>query len=218
MAANDSLERQIRFVLEADRLKTVTRQSRITDGSRHENSAEHSWHLALMALALAGHAPPGTDLGRVLAMVVVHDMVEIDAGDLFLYSDSTAQARQDEAERAAADRIFALLPAPQAAQVRALWDEFEERRTPEARFARALDRLEPMLLNMRTGGGTWVAHGVTLEQVLAKVALIEDGSASLGRYAREMIAAAQAQGFLKPTGPAAAVAPAGPAIAEPPAG
>ena len=197
-AARASLERQIRFVLEADRLKTVARQSRITDGSRHENSAEHSWHLALMAMALAGHAPPGTDLGRVMAMLVVHDMVEIDAGDLFLYADSAALARQEEAERAAADRIFALLPEPQAAQVRALWDEFEERRTPEARFARALDRLQPMLLNMRTGGGTWVAHGVPLEQVLAKVALIEDGSASLGRYAREMIAAAVEQGFLRP--------------------
>ena len=210
MGADDSLERQIRFVIETDRLKTVTRQSRITDGSRRENSAEHSWHLAVMALALAGHAPPGTDLGRVLAMLVLHDVVEIDAGDLFLYSDSAAQARQGEAERAAADRIFALLPAPQAERVRALWDEFEERRTPEARFARALDRLQPMLLNMRTAGGTWVAHGVTLEQVLAKVELIEDGSASLGRYAREMIAAAVAQGFLKPA------VPAGPASAERP--
>jgi putative hydrolases of HD superfamily len=213
MGADESLERQIRFVLEADRLKTVARQSWITDGSRHENSAEHSWHLALMALTLAGHAPAGTDLGRVLAMLLVHDMVEIDAGDLFLYSDGAALARQEEAERAAADRIFALLPGPQAAEVRALWDEFEERRTSEARFARALDRLQPMLLNMRTGGGTWVAHGVTLEQVLSKVALIEDGSASLGRHAREMIAAAVEQGFLRPAAP-----PSGQAVAEPDAG
>ena len=149
----DSLERQIRFVLEADLLKTVARQSRLTDGSRQENSAEHSWHLALMALALGGHAPAGTDLARVMAMLVVHDLVEVDAGDLFLYSDSAAQARQEAAERAAANRIFALLPVPQAGAVRALWDEFEERRTPEARFARALDRLQPMLLNMQTGGG-----------------------------------------------------------------
>ena len=160
MPGGEPLERQIRFVLEADRLKTVARQSRITDGSRRENSAEHSWHLALMALALGGHAPPGTDLGRVMAMVVMHDLVEIDAGDLFLYSDSAAQARQEVAEHAAADRIFALLPAPQAVAARALWDEFEERRTPEARFARALDRLQPMLLNMQTAGGTWVAHDV----------------------------------------------------------
>ncbi len=205
MGADESLERQIRFVVEADRLKTVARQSRITDGSRHENSAEHSWHLALMALALGGHAPAGTDLGRVMAMLVVHDMVEIDAGDLFLYSDSAAQARQQDAERAAADRIFALLPGPQAAAVRALWDEFEERRTPEARFARALDRLQPMLLNMQTGGGTWVAHDVPLDQVLSKVELIEDGSASLGGYARVMIAEAVQRGFLR-------------AVAEPNAG
>jgi putative hydrolase of HD superfamily len=205
MGADESLERQIRFVVEADRLKTVARQSRITDGSRHENSAEHSWHLALMALALGGHAPAGTDLGRVMAMLVVHDMVEIDAGDLFLYSDSAAQARQQDAERAAADRIFALLPVRQAAAVRALWDEFEERRTPEARFARALDRLQPMLLNMRTGGGTWVAHDVPLDQVLSKVELIEDGSASLGGYARVMIAEAVQRGFLR-------------AVAEPNAG
>jgi len=201
MGPEESLERQIRFVLEADLLKTVARQSRITDGSRHENSAEHSWHLAVMALALAGHAPPGTDLARVMAMLVVHDMVEIDAGDLFVYADSAALARQEEAEHAAADRIFALLPDPQAAAVRGLWDEFEERRTQEARFARALDRLQPMLLNMRTGGGTWVAHGVTADQVLAKVTLIEDGSASLGRYARAMIATAVAHGFLRPGSP-----------------
>jgi putative hydrolase of HD superfamily len=192
-----SLERQIRFVLEADRLKTVARQSRITDGSRQENSAEHSWHLALMALALGEYAPAGTDLGRVMAMVVVHDLVEIDAGDLFLYSDSAAHARQEVAERAAADRIFALLPVPQAEAARALWDEFEERRTPEARFARALDRLEPMLLNMQTGGGTWVAHDVPLDQVLSKVQLIEEGSAALGGYARAMIAQAVERGFLR---------------------
>jgi putative hydrolase of HD superfamily len=214
MGNDEPLERQIRFVLEADRLKTVARQSRITDGSRPENSAEHSWHLAVMALALAGHAPPGTDLSRVLAMLVLHDLVEIDAGDLFLYSDSAALARQERAERAAADRIFAILPDPQAAELRALWDEFEERRTPEARFARALDRLQPMLLNMRTGGGTWMAHGVSLEQVLSKVELIEDGSASLGGYAREMIATAVQRGFLK-TGPPPA---AGPAVAGQPAG
>ena len=198
MDDQEPLAQQISFVLEADRLKTVLRQSTITDGSRHENSAEHSWHLALLALTLAEHAPPGTDLGRVTAMVVLHDLVEIDAGDLFLYSDAAAQARQEQAERAAADRLFAILPGAQAARLRGLWEEFEERRTPEARFARALDRLQPMLLNMQTGGGTWTAHGVSLDQVLAKVALIEDGSASLGAYARQMIATAVARGFLAP--------------------
>jgi putative hydrolases of HD superfamily len=198
MGDREPLDQQIRFVLEADRLKTVLRQSTITDGSRHENSAEHSWHLALMALTLAEHAPPGTDLGRVTAMLVLHDLVEIDAGDLFLYADAAAQARQEEAERAAADRLFAILPGAQAAGLRGLWEEFEERRTAEARFARALDRLQPMLLNMQTGGGTWTAHRVALDQVLAKVDLIEDGSASLGVYARQMIATAVARGFLAP--------------------
>jgi putative hydrolase of HD superfamily len=198
MGSKGPLDSQIRFVLEADRLKTVLRQSMISDGSRRENSAEHSWHLALMAVVLAEHAPPGTDLGRVGAMLVLHDLVEIDAGDLFLYSGAAALARQEEAERAAADRIFAILPAPQAAGVRGLWEEFEERRTPEARFARALDRLQPMLLNMQTGGGTWMSHGVTLDQVLRSVALIEEGSASLGAYARAMVATAVDRGFLLP--------------------
>lgn len=198
MGSPEPLDSQISFVLEADRLKTVTRQSVIIGGSRRENSAEHSWHLALMAVVLAGHAPPGTDLGKVGAMLVLHDLVEIDADDLFLYSDAAAQARQEEAERAAADRLFAILPPAQAAQLRGLWDEFEERRTPEARFARALDRLQPMLLNMQTGGGTWTAHDITLDQVLAKLHLIEEGSASLGAYAKTMIAAAVQRGFLRP--------------------
>jgi putative hydrolase of HD superfamily len=196
-----SLESQIRFVLEAGRLKTVTRQTMITDDSRRENSAEHSWHLALMALVLAEHAPPGTDLGRVGAMLLLHDLVEIDAGDLFLYADAAAQARQEEAERAAAERIFAILPEPQGGELRSLWEEFEERRTPEARFARALDRLQPMLLNLQAGGGTWREHGITLDQVLPKVDLIEDGSPALGAYARTMIATAVERGILLPAAP-----------------
>ena len=198
MGSPQTLDSQIRFVLEADRLKTVTRQSVITGESRRENSAEHSWHLAVMAVVLAEHAPPGTDLGKVGAMLVLHDLVEIDAGDLFLYSDAAAQARQEEAERAAADRLFAILPPDQATELRGLWEEFEERRTPEARFARALDRLQPMLLNMQTRGGTWTAHGITLDQVLPKVDLIEEGSASLGAYARTLIATAVQRGFLRP--------------------
>jgi putative hydrolase of HD superfamily len=184
----EPLESQLRFVLEADRLKTVLRQTVITDGSRRENTAEHSWHLALMALVLGEHAPPGTDLARVCAMVLLHDLVEIDAGDLFLYADAAAQARQEEA----------ILPAAQGARLRGLWQEFEERRTADARFARALDRLQPMLLNMQTNGGTWREHGITADQVLSKVALIEEGSASLGAYARAMIATAVERGILLP--------------------
>lgn len=192
------LDSQLRFLLEADRLKGVLRQSPIIDGSRRENSAEHSWHLALMSLVLGQYAPAGTDLSRVTAMTVVHDLVEIDAGDLFVYAGPEAQARQEEAERAAADRLFGLLPAEQAAGLRALWNEFEERRTPEAKFARALDRLQPMLANYQLGGGTWAQHGVTADQVLTKVALIEDGSAALGAFARELISASVSRGFLAP--------------------
>ena len=194
----EPLDRQIGFLLEADRLKTVLRQSTLTDRSRRENSAEHSWHLALMALVLAEHAPPGTDLSRVIAMVVVHDLVEIDAGDLSVYAPEAEQARQRRAERAAADRIFTLLPPGQASALRALWDEFEERATAEAKFARALDRLQPMLINMMTGGGTWRSPGVTADRALARVALVEDGSPSLGAYARDMIDRAVERGILDP--------------------
>jgi putative hydrolase of HD superfamily len=192
------LGRQIAFLREADQLKGVLRQSSILDGSRKENSAEHSWHLALMAQVLGGYAPPGTDLNRVTAMLLIHDLVEIDAGDLFVYADATAQAQQDAAEHAAAERIFALLPPVQGRELRGLWDEFEERRTPEARFARALDRLQPVLANYYLGGGTWQAHGVRAGQVLDKVALIADGSAALGDFARELIGSAVRQGFLSP--------------------
>ena len=190
------LEEQLRFVREAGRLKGVLRQTPLTDPARRENSAEHSWHLAVMALVLADHAPPGTDLSRVIAMLLVHDLVEIDAGDLFLYADAAQHARQEEAEQAAADRIFALLPDGQAARVRALWDEFSRRRTPEAKFARALDRLQPMLENVQAGGGTWAEHGITVDQVLPKVALIENGSAALGGYARRLVERAAGGGLL----------------------
>ena len=189
------------FVAEAGLLKGVLRQTMLTRPARRENSAEHSWHLSVMALALGDHAPPGTDLARVMAMLVVHDLVEVDAGDLFVYADAADQARQEAAERAAADRIFGLLPADQAASARELWDEFEERRSPEARFARALDRLQPMLANIQADGGTWREHGITADQVLAKVVLIEDGSAELGRYARDLIERAVRDGILSPPRP-----------------
>jgi putative hydrolase of HD superfamily len=192
------LEQQMTFVAEAGLLKGVLRQTMLTRPARRENSAEHSWHLALMAQVLGDHAPAGTDLGRVTAMLLIHDLVEVDAGDLFVYASAADQARQEAAERAAADRIFGLLPADQGASARALWDEFEERRTPEARFARALDRLQPMLANIQADGGTWREHGITADQVLAKVTLIEDGSPELGRYARDLIERAVRDGILAP--------------------
>ncbi|HEX9031477.1 MAG TPA: HD domain-containing protein [Streptosporangiaceae bacterium] len=196
----ERLDQQMRFVDEIGALRSVLRQTVLAGPGldRPENSAEHSWHLAMMAIVLAEHAPPGTDIGRVTGMVLVHDLVEIDAGDLFLYADQERQRQQEIAEQAAADRIFAILPADQAAALRRLWDEFSERLTPEAKFARALDRLQPMLENLRAGGGTWRLHGITADQVLTKVQLVEDGSPSLGRLARELVAEAVRRGLLAP--------------------
>ena len=168
----DRLQRQLAFLVEADRLKGVLRQTTLCDGSRAENSAEHSWHLALMVAVLAEHAPTGTDAGRAMRMVLVHDLVEIDAGDTFAY-DAAANVGKDERERVAAARIFGLLPAEQGAELRALWEEFEAQATPEARFANAIDRLQPLLNNHHAGGGSWKAHGVTRAQVMRRMAPIE---------------------------------------------
>ena len=192
----DGLDQQFAFVAEVGKLKGVLRQTTLGALGRAENSAEHSWHLALAAIALSEHAPAGTDINRVVAMVLIHDLVEIDAGDMFLYAKPEEHARQELAERAAADRIFAILPSEQGAAMRALWDEFNERRSAEARFARAIDRLQPMLENLAAGGGTWKRHGITADQVLEKVVLIEDGSPALGRYARDLIERAVSTGLL----------------------
>jgi len=194
----DRLSRQLEFVREADRLKGVLRHTELTDPARRENSAEHSWHLALMALALGEYAPAGTDIGTVVQMVVLHDLVEIDAGDLSVHAPAAAQAHQHAAELAAADRLFALLPADQAAALRRLWDEFETRESREARFARALDRLLPILQDVRAGGAAWRRQGVTADQVLSKVTLIADGSAALGEFATGLVAQAVTDGILAP--------------------
>jgi putative hydrolase of HD superfamily len=199
----ERLSRQLQFIAEAGRLKGVLRQTTLVDPPRRENSAEHSWHLTVLALALAEYAPPGADLARVVAMLAVHDIVEVDAGDLSAYAPQPDQARQQSAERAAADRLFALLPSDQAGSMRKLWDEFEERATIEARFARALDRLQPILENVKVGGGTWRDRGVTAADVLTKVALIEDGSPELGQFARELVDKAVREGILAGREPAA---------------
>lgn len=169
----DRLRRQIALILEADRLKLVLRRTLISDASRHENSAEHSWQLALAAMTLAEHAGEGVDIARVTRMVIVHDLVEVDAGDTFAY-DTGANLGRVEREMRAADRLFGLLPGEQGAEMRALWEEFEEGRSATARFAIALDRLLPLLLNDCTEGGSWRVHGVTRSQVLRRMAPIEE--------------------------------------------
>lgn len=190
------LSRQLRFISEAGRLRGVLRQTALAGLRRRENSAEHSWHLTVLALTLAEYAPPGTDIARVVAMLALHDVVEVDAGDLSAYAAAPDQVRQQAAEQAAADRLFALLPADQAASMRALWEEFEQRTTPEARFARALDRLQPILENVKAGGGTWWERGISAPEVMTKVALIEDGSPQLGRLARQIVEQAISAGIL----------------------
>jgi putative hydrolase of HD superfamily len=199
--------RQVRFILEADRLKEVFRQTLCTRSRRRENDAEHSWHLCLAVIVLAEHANARrTDVLRVLKMLIVHDLVEIDAGDTFAY-DTARLAGQHAREARAADRIFGLLPRDQAAEFRALWDEFEERRTPEAKFAAALDRFQPVLLNCSTGGAAWKRHGVTLERVIARNAPIGEGSAAVWTKALALIRRTARRGDLARGSPAAAVSP-----------
>jgi len=156
------------FLVEADRLKRIERANWITGRLRNENSAEHSWHLALFALTLADHAPEGVQIDRVIRMLILHDLVEIDAGDAPIYGthDTEALARQ---EQEAADRIFGLLPDDLAGEFRALWDEFEAAESPDAVFAKSLDRFQPPVLNLHSEGGSWPDYDVTEDQVRARV-------------------------------------------------
>jgi putative hydrolase of HD superfamily len=170
--STERLSRQIAFLLEADKLKTVLRRTPLTDNSRPENSAEHSWHLALAALTLAEYAGDGVDVQRVLELVVIHDLVEVHAGDTFAY-DPAGLVTKAERERDAAERIFGLLPADLGGRLRGLWDEFEAAETREARYANALDRLQALVQNMGSGGGSWVAYGVTRSQVLHRMAPVQ---------------------------------------------
>jgi len=196
LTAAERLERQMQFIIETDKLKEIFRQTLTTQSRRRENSAEHSWHFALMIITLAEHSNhQPLDVLRVLKMVLIHDLVEIDAGDTYAY-DTKNMADQHEREARAADRIFGLLPPDQAADFRALWDEFEARATPEAKFAAACDRFHPMLLNCLTGGVTWRQHGVTYEKVVARNQHTHEGSTALWAYALRMIDEAVAKGHL----------------------
>jgi len=192
------LAQQIEFIVEVDKLKDIFRQTVTLQSRRAENDAEHSWHLCLCVLVLAEHAnEPHLDVLRVLKMLIVHDLVEIDAGDTFAY-DTARMADQHAREAIAADRLFGMLPAGQAREFRALWDEFEERATSEARFAAAVDRFQPMLLNCRTEGAAWKRHGVTQDRVLARNSHINEGCAPLWAYAEQMVQRAVDSGHLAP--------------------
>lgn len=190
------LQQQLAFIIEIDQLKSVLRRTRLVNGERRENSAEHSWHLALMAMILAEHANEQIDLVRVTKMVLIHDIVEVDAGDTYSY-DEIGALDKAEREQRAADRIFGLLPADQEADLWALWDEFEARATPESRFANALDRLMPMLHNYLNRGGNWQEYSITQSQVRTRNGPIQEGSQALWQIAAQIIEQGLAQGYLR---------------------
>lgn len=194
---NARFTQQIAFLLELDKLKNIYRQTLVLHEDRAENDAEHSFHLAMMACILAEHANTAVDVLHTMKMVLVHDVVEIDAGDTYCY-DAKGNEGKRERELKAADRLFALLPEDQAAEFRALWEEFEEKETPEAKFANALDRIQPMLLNFKKGGISWMKHGITEEQVTNRnIPTVSAGSETIGEFAEEIIRAAKEAGYLK---------------------
>ncbi len=194
---NERFTQQIAFLLELDKLKNIYRQTLVLHEDRAENDAEHSFHLAIMACILAEHANTPVDVLRTMKMVLVHDVVEIDAGDTYCYD---AKGNEDKAERElkAADRLFALLPEDQEREFRSLWEEFEAKETPESRFANALDRIQPMLLNYKKGGISWKKHSITEEQVKNRnIPTVSAGSDTIGEFAQEIIKAAKEAGYLK---------------------
>ncbi len=192
----ERLQKQLDFILELDRLKYITRQSYVADGSRHENDSEHSWHLALMAMLLSEYANEPVDVLHVVKMVLIHDAVEIDAGDTYAYDDA-GNATKRQREEAAADRIFNILPTDQAAEMRDIWEEFEANETPEARFANALDRVQPIMLNDTTGGRAWREHEVAAQQVINRNQNTHLGSEELWAYAKGLVEKNRKLGNLK---------------------
>jgi putative hydrolase of HD superfamily len=193
----EKLKAQINFLLEIDKLKSILRRTILLNRKCRENDAEHSWHLAMSAVILSEYAESSIDLLKVIKMVLIHDLVEIDAGDTFIY-DEEAKKTQRARELKAADRIFNLLPGEQAHDFRELWDEFEARNTPESRFAAALDRIQPLLLNYNTEGKMWRDHRVRHPDVIRRNRHMGDGSRELWEHAKSLIDDALAQGWLKP--------------------
>lgn len=194
----DILLQQVAFIHEIDKLKYIQRKTRLFNSDRRENDAEHSWHLAMMALTLAEHSNEPVDILKVLKMLLIHDLVEIDSGDVFLY-DTIVNHDNTEAERKAAERIFGLLPAKQAEEFVAIWEEFETGDTAEARFARSMDRFEPILQNVSNQGGTWTEHNVPYDTVMDKTRKIEHGSKTIWDFTETLIDASVLKGYIKKT-------------------
>lgn len=190
------IAQQLEFLAEIDKMKQVLRQTLLMDGSRRENDAEHSWHLATMALVLREYAAPEVDLFRVLQMALVHDLIEIYAGDTFAFDDAANQDKEAR-EQAAADRLFGMLPTPQGAELRALWEEFDAMETPDAGFAAACDRLQPFFHNTRTQGHTWQLGPVTRAQVYRRMDPVRWAMPALWPFVEEQVALALSQGQLK---------------------
>lgn len=197
MQENDLLK-QISFIKEIDKLKYIQRKTKLFNSDRHENDAEHSWHLAMMALVLAEHSNRSVDILKVVKMVLIHDIVEIDAGDTFLY-DTLKNHTNTREELAAAKRIFGLLPEKQAEEFVEIWKEFEDGITDEAKFAKSMDRFEPLLQNTSNNGGTWTEFNVDYQKVYDKKKAIKDGSASIWDYAENLINESVEKGILKKT-------------------
>ena len=193
---SERIKSQIEFILEVDKLKKILRRTTLLDCSRQENSAEHSWHIALIVLVLSEYAEmDNLNLLRVIKLLLTHDLVEIDAGDTYCYDESGAQD-QKERETRAADRIFNILPEDQAKSFRSLWDEYEDRKTPESKFANALDRFQPLLHNYFTYGESWRQHGIQKKQVLSRMQPVKEGSSFLWDYVTSLIDDAVEKGYL----------------------
>jgi putative hydrolase of HD superfamily len=190
-----NLLKQIDFIREIDKLKYIQRRTRLFNSDRHENDAEHSWHLAMMVIILAGHSNASIDILKVVKMVLIHDIVEIDAGDTFIY-DTQKNHTNTKEELVAAKRIFGLLPADQAAELIEIWQEFEEGQTAEAKFAKSMDRLEPLLQNTSNNGGTWAEYDVDYQKVYDKKKVINEGSASIWHFAENLLNESVEKGIL----------------------
>lgn len=197
---SDTLLQQIEFIKEIDKLKYIQRKTKLLNSDRPENDAEHSWHLALMAIVLAEHANEPIDVLKVVKMVLIHDIVEIDAGDTFIYDTQKNHSNTDE-ERLAAQRIFGMLPQTQADELIAIWEEFEAGHTKEAKFARSMDRLEPLLQNTSNNGGTWAEFDVPYEKVYQKKSVIKEGSSTIWNYAENVLNENVEKGILKKAWP-----------------